>query len=164
MFNLLAKLNRKALDGLVTQGHRYFVRQTFEKAREAFDTTTKAHFLICHYKDAAKAKEHYDVLQDDPNRFLYCWDEPEHQQRLKVASEQPTGYKIYSNTFIDDWEHHLTDRFRAKIRSYIAELGWKPSRNDSVRFDFLPRFGEPFATLHFKKRVVEVSFDEIDAR
>lgn len=164
MFNLLAKFDDRVLDGFITQGHRYFVRQTFERAREPFDITTKAHFLICHYKDPAKAKEHFDVLTDDPNRFLYNWDEPEHQQRLKMAAGQPAGYKIFSNTFMENWEHHITDRFRAKIRAYIDELGWKPSRNDTVRFDFFPRFGEPFATLRFKKRVVEVSFDEIELR
>lgn len=165
MFNLLAKFDNRTLDGLLTQGHRYFVRQTFEKGREVFDITTKAHFLICHYKDPAKAKEHYDVLTDDPARFLYDWDAPEHQQRLRMAAEQPAGYKIFSNTFMENWEDHITDRFRAKIRGYIDnDLGWKPSRKDTVRFDFFPRFGEPYATLRFKKQAVEVSFEEIDAR
>lgn len=164
MFNLLAKFDNRALNGLLKQGHRYFVRQTFNQAREAFDNTTKALFLICHYKDGAKAKEHFDVLTDDPNRFLYSWDAPEHQERLKVDADGPEGYKIFSNTFIEDWENHITDRFRSKIRAYIDELGWKPSRNDVVKFDFFPRFGEPFATLRFKKQAVEVSFEEIDSR
>lgn len=165
MFNLMAKFDGRALDGFITQGHRFFVRQTFEKVREPFDITTKRHFLICHYKDEAKAKEHFDVLTDDPNRFLYHWDEPEHQLRLHLAAGGPEGYKIFSNTFVDDWESHITDRFRAQVRGYIdKELAWKPKRADTVRFVFFPRFGEPYVSLRFKKRQIEVSFEDIETR
>ena len=162
MFNFLAPFDEKNLDGFIKEGNRYFVRQTFNKAKDPFDIETRGHFLFCHYKEYAQAKEHFDVLMDDPNRYLYDWEDSEHREKLKVAASKPRGYKLFTNTFIPDWERHITDKFKSKVKAYIQSLGWKPGRNDSVKFDFFPRFGEPHISLRFKNREVHVTFDDIE--
>jgi hypothetical protein len=108
MFNPLEPWNEAALEGFIKAGMRYFVRQCFDRAKGPFDENIKGYFLFCHYKNYAPAKEHYDAIKDDPSRFLYDWEEPEHREKLSIAASRPPGYKLYTNTFMPKWEQHLT--------------------------------------------------------
>ena len=162
MFNPLALLDERSLRGMVSEGHRYFVRQTFNRARDPFAAEIKGCFLFCHYKELAKAKEHYDVLAQDPYRFLYDWENPLHREKLQVAAGGPAGYKIYTNTLVPDWENHITPRIREKIRAYIMRLGWKPTRVEAVKPVLYPHFGEICVSLRFRKQEVRVTFGEIE--
>ncbi|HEX2606777.1 MAG TPA: hypothetical protein VHK91_05335 [Flavisolibacter sp.] len=162
MFNPLAPFQLPVLQAMIAEGHRYFVRQTFLRSHDPFDQKTRGSFLFCHYKDYPKAKEHFDVLADDPLRFLYAWDDPDHQVRLQFAASAPEGYKLYSNTFLPDWEHHLTDRLKEQIRRYIQRLGWKPGKNDAIIPAFYPYFGEVYVALRFRKQEVRIKFEEIE--
>ncbi|MFL5742097.1 MAG: hypothetical protein ACJ75B_17875 [Flavisolibacter sp.] len=162
MFNPLAPLDQRAIDGMVTEGHRFFVRQSFPRAKDHFDEGIKGYFLFCHYKDYSKAKEHFDVLKQDPARYLYDWEVVSDRERLMIAASRPAGYKLYTNTFMPDWERHLTNRLREKIRLYIQRLGWKPDREESVNPVFYPWFGEVYVSLRFRKQEVKVKFEEIE--
>ncbi len=162
MFNPLALFDERALEGFVREGHRYFVRQTFERGRDPFDRTCRGVFLFCHYKDLPKAKEHYDVLAGDRNRFLYDWEDPLHRKKLITAAAGDHGYKIFSNTLVPDWEQHITDRVKAKIRAYIMRLGWKPAREEAVIPVLYPHFGEICVSLRFRKQEVRVTFEELE--
>jgi hypothetical protein len=161
-FNPLARLDERALEGMVRDGHRYFVRQTFNRGIDGFDTNVKGCFLFCHYKDLPKAKEHYDVLDGDPNRFLYDWENEAHRKKLRIAAAGPEGYKIYTNTLVPDWEKYMTDRVKQKIRAYIMKLGWKPTREEAVTPVLYPHFGEICVSLRFRKQEVRVTFEEIE--
>ena len=161
MFNPLAPWTEKALDGFIREGKKYFVRQTFNRAMHPFDEDIKRCFLLCHYDLYAHAKEHYDALKDDPARFLYEWDNEDDQQKLKIAAAQPHGYKIFSNTFMPDWERHITNRMKQKIRAFIAGKGWKPDGN-GVLIDFYPHFGEVMITLRFRDQKLSVKLEEVE--
>lgn len=147
---------------MVEQGHRYFVRQTFERARDPFDETTRGHFLFCHYQEWPKAKEHYDVLAGDPFRRLYDWGDPADRERLLVAAGGPAGYRVFSNTFLPEWEQHVTPRLRQKMKAYVARLGWKPARDEQVAPVFFPYFGEVYVSLKFRRQEVRVKLEEIE--
>ncbi len=162
MFNPLAILEERLLEALVQQDHRYFVRQTFERVRDPFDKGLKGCFLFCHYKDLSKAREHYDVLTADRNRFLYDWEDEVHRKRLKLAASGPAGYKIFSNTLVPDWEAHITRGTKEKIKAYIMRLGWKPTRDEAIIPVLYPHFGEICVSLRFRKQEVRVSFAEIE--
>jgi hypothetical protein len=162
MFNPLAIWTEDALNGFVREGKRFFVRQSFDRARNPFDENIKACFLFCHYETFSPAKEHYDALADDPNRFLYDWEDEEHRTKLLVAAEQPPGYRIYTNTFMPDWERHVTRKLKQKVRGYIEKNGWKPSREDGVLIDFYPHFGEVMITVRFREQKLSVKLAEIE--
>ena len=162
MFNPLALFDQEALNGFINEGKKYFVRQTFNRARDHFDEGIKGYFLFCHYNDYFRAKEHYDAISKDPNRFLYDWEKPEHKERLTIAAAKPEGFKIYTNTFMPDWERHVTNRIKEKVRAYVRKLGWKPDRGESVNPVFYPHFGEVYVSLRLKGREVRVKFEEIE--
>ena len=162
MFNPLAIWTEKALDGFVREGKRYFVRQRFDRARSPFAGEEKRCFLFCHYQVYTQAREHYDALMDDPDRFLYDWEVELHRQKLLLAASQPAGYEIYTNTFMPDWERHITSRLKQKIRGFIQTHGWKPGREDGVLIDFYPHFGEVMVTLRFRDQKLSVKLEEIE--
>ena len=162
MFNPLAPLNEAALDGLVKAGHRFFVRQTFNRAKDHFDEGIKGYFLFCHYEDYFRAKEHFDVLLHDPYRRIYDWETNADRDRLLVAAQQPPGFRVFTNTFLPDWERHLTNRLHAKIWRYVQQLGWKPKSGEAVQPQFYPHFGEVYVSLKLGSREVRVNFEEIE--
>jgi hypothetical protein len=162
MFNPLALWTEEALKGFIEDGHRYFVRQTFNRARNAFDENIRGYYLFCHYKEYAPAKEHFDALKNDPNRFLYDWEDEEHRKKLQIAAGQPPGYKIFTNTFIPDWENRITKAMKQKIRLYIQRKGWYPRREETVHIAFFPHFGEVMIILKFRGQEVHVPLDDIE--
>ena len=162
MFNPLAPFTEQALMGMTKEGHRYFVRQTFPRGLDYFEEGIKGSFLFCHYQEYPPAKEHFDALADDPHRFLYDWEDEEHRKKLVLAAGKPKGYKIFTNTFLLDWELHVTVRLKQKITSYIKSLGWKPAREDPVIPVFYPHFGEVMVSLKFRRQEVRVKFEEIE--
>ena len=162
MFLPFARFDEAALEGFLKEGQRYFVRQDFPRARSAFDEGIRGYFLLCHYADYFRAKEHFDTLVQDPFRFLYDWEEEEHRKKLLVAASSPKGYRIYTNTFLPDWERHLTTRIHQKIRAYVKSLGWKPRSGEGVEPVFYPHFGEVYIRLKMGKREVRVKFEEIE--
>lgn len=162
MFNPLAPLTTEALEALVKGGNRFFVRQSFARARQPFDEGIRGYFLFCHYENFFKAKEHLEVLSEDPYRRLYDWEDEEDRKRLLLAASGPPGYRIFTNTFAPDWERHLTDRIHQKIRAYVRQLGWKPARGESVQPQFYPHFGEVCVSLKLGSREVRVKFEEIE--
>jgi hypothetical protein len=111
-----------------------------------------------------RRKNIIDALADDPHRFLYDWQEPAHREKLTVAASRPTGYEIYSNTFMPDWERHITNRLKQKIRAFIQGNGWKPGGEDGVLIDFYPHFGEVMVTLRFRDQKLSVKLEEIEKR
>ena len=162
MFNPLAPWTGKALEGFLREGKRYFVRQRFDRAKNVLDQDTKVCLLLSHYESYPQAKEHFDALQDDMHRFLYDAEIPEHLHRLQKAAEPPEGYKVFTNTFMPDWERHITRRIRQKIMAYIDGKGWKPVRNETVLIDFYPHFGEVMLTLRFREQKLSIKLAEIE--
>jgi hypothetical protein len=162
MFNPLAPMSQEALLSMVEDGNRYFVRQTFSRARVPFDEGIKGCYLFCHYKEYSHAKEHFDALNTDTERFLYDWEIEEHRKKLEIAASAPPGYRIYTNTFVPDWERHLTDKVKRSVRAYINKQGWKPGREEGVDISFYPHFGEVMIILRFKRQEVRINFEEIE--
>jgi hypothetical protein len=162
MFNPLAIFSPEALDGFVEKGMRFFVRQDFPRGRRPLEERIKGSFLFSHYENYFRAKEHFDVLAEDPFRFLYEWENPAHREKLRVAASQPEAYRIFANAFVPNWEDHLTDPLREKIRAYVNRLGWKPSRSEGIEPQFYPHFGEMHVCLKFRGREVRVNFAEIE--
>jgi hypothetical protein len=162
MFNPLAPLDEKALESMVAEGYRYFVGQSFHRARDLFEGGAKDHCLFCHYKEWTVAKEHFDAVKHDPNKALYDWEKEGDKKTLLAAARGAELYNAYTNTFLPDWENHITDRIKHKIRAYITKQGWKGSREEGVHISFYPHFGEVMVTLRFRRQEVKVKFEEIE--
>ena len=164
MFNPFYPFTQKLLQGMVSQGKYFFVRQRLNRGMAILPSGELSGklYLMTHYSNLVTAQDHYGTIAHDPNRFLYDWLYPGHQEKLLKAAQLHEEYSVYGAVLRTDWESLITDAMEEKVRSYIASLGWEPKRSDAVTFDFELRFGELYATIHFKKRKVRAKFEDIE--
>ena len=104
MHNPLVLFSTDLLNSFIKAGHKFFVRQTYKRGIDHFDDTQKGAYLISHYNDINKATMHFEALKFDGNRYLYDISKEEDLQRLKIAAQQPNGYKIYSALLQQAWK------------------------------------------------------------
>ncbi len=161
MHNPFVLLTTRLLESLIKADNTFFVRQTYPRGKNQLDPLNKAAFLFTHYTDYSRAKTHYDALDNDPNKFLYNINEPEHYEKLFIAASQPQGFHIYSPLVQQPWKP--TAPIAAKIRNYINQkMGWNPGRSDAVKADLFIQFGELFITLKFGIHEVKLPLAEIE--
>jgi hypothetical protein len=161
MHNPFPLYSERLLDALIKAGHKYFVRQTYKRGFDHFDTEQRGSFLITHYNDLNKANIHYEALTNDGNRFLYDISNSEHLEKLRVASRQPVGYKIYTPLLQQEWKP--SPQIAQGIRRYIDyKLRWKPAREETVQTNLFTQFGELFITLKFRIQEVKVPLADIE--
>jgi hypothetical protein len=162
MFNPFAPLSNPLLLAFVRAGKKYFVRQTFHRGDDDFEGT-KGSFIITHYAEAGHAEHHLGAISEDQNRFLYEWENAEHQKKLILASNQPAGYKIYSSVFVKNWQAHISNPVKQRLRNYIQmKLGWSASRGERLSFDIYANYGELYAQLKLGSEEVRIKLEDIE--
>lgn len=108
------------------------------------------------------AQHHLGAISQDHYWFLYEWGNPDHQQKLYIATSQPAGYKVYSAVFIKDWEK-LVSTTKAKAKDFIeTKIRWKPGRGDNVDNSVYVNYGELYAQLKLRGHEVRVKLEEIE--
>jgi hypothetical protein len=163
MFNPFALFSNALLLAFVRSGKKYFVRQTFTRANDDFENDVKGCFIITHYAEAGHAEHHVGAISHDPNRFLYQWDNPEHQKKLIVASHQPAGYKVYSSVFVKDWQTRISNPVKQNLRNYIhGKLGWNPLNGERLSFDIYANYGELYAQIKLRGQEVRIKLEDIE--
>ncbi|MGB8192452.1 MAG: hypothetical protein WCF67_11065 [Chitinophagaceae bacterium] len=163
-FNPFSPLTTDLLDAFIKSGKRYFVRQTFRRGRDHFNTDVKEYFLICHYTDIGYALAHFNGIEEDAYRFLYNWDDKEHRSKLEIAAQNPPGFRIYANVFEKNWQRHITNPIKYKIRRYIENsLQWRPSTGETVDFQLYSHFGETFARITHNNKEVRLKLADIES-
>lgn len=163
MFNPFCIFTPKLLDALVKKNKKYFVRQSFKRGFSYLDIGIRGYFMMSHYSDLGEAREHFDAIEKDGNRFLYDWENPEHRKKLIIASRNPSGFKVYANLFEKNWERHITEQFRCRIRRYIEDkLHWRPTNRDTINFHIDVRYGEPYGRIQTRNLEVSVRLEEIE--
>ena len=162
MLNPFAPLSKPLLDAFVKAGKKYFVRQSFPRAKDHFDECIKGYFIFTHYAEIGHAQHHLGAISQDPHRSLYEWDNPQHQLKLYVAAGQPAGYKVYSAVFIKDWEK-LVNSMKEKAKDYIeTKVRWRPGAGDHVDINIYVHYGELYAKLKLRGQEVRVKLEEIE--
>lgn len=163
MFNPLYPLTTDVLQATIDRGCVYFVRNTYTQAFDHFDHNIKGYYLFTHYNDLAKAEAHYNSIKHDKSRFLYDWNNPEHQDRLKKAAASPQGYKIFSTYFLPDYKKKITNPLKDKINKYMyRHTDWKPGRGETVNVDFFLQFGTLYITMSYAGQQIKVNFTDIE--
>lgn len=160
-FNPLAILTPEVLQGLAEAGNRYFVRQHYPRGHNG-SANLRGSFVFSHYDQYFGAKEHLDVLAQDPYRKLYDWHHEADRRRLLLAASQPPGFRVYANLFAEQWQRQLTPLLKDRIRRYVAGLGWNVPGSEAIEPRFFPHFGEVFVSLQYGSREVRVNFEEIE--
>lgn len=163
MFNPYCIFTKELLDAFEKSGKRYFVRQTFKRGIDHFNTDIKAYFLVCHYDNLDDALAHFNAIAGDGNRFLYDRQIPEHRSRLYVAAQHPRGFKVYANVFEKNWLRHITNRLKYKVRRYVDNtLQWRPANSETVDCQFYSHFGETHALIKLRNQEVRLKLEDIE--
>ena len=163
MYNPLCLFTERLLDAFVKANKKYFIRQSYPRGFNLIDKDIKGYFLISHYGDLNQAKQHFDAIKRDGNRYLYDWDKEEDQKKLRVAISQPEGYKIFADVVMPDWKERAEAVLKEKLKRYIRfKLKWFPSKNDTVDFDLYPNFGEVFVTMKLRNQQIKVSLADVE--
>lgn len=156
MHNPLALLDKVVLDGLISAGHAYFVRQTYARGN---DPRMKEVLLLSPYLSKTAALAHYEAIAEDPRRYIYILEE---QERLYRAAAQPSGYLVYI-ALLKERTWNPSYELAAKIKRYItSEAGWKPERRDDVQAFLFMQFGELFITLKLNQEEIKVPLSDIE--
>jgi hypothetical protein len=95
MHNPLALLSPEVVMSLAKHGFVAFVRQSYPRGKDHFDTETIEAFLITPYKNLSLANEHMQHISADYRKQLYHAGNPEEMEKLLMAASQPKGYKVY---------------------------------------------------------------------
>ena len=156
MFQPFQPFTAPLLEALVLKGKRFFVRQTYTRYKG-----THA-FLLSHYSQRVTAEDHFGAIAHDPNRFLYCWNEDSHRQRLMRAATDPSPYLVFAALFRADWEKSIPGHFADCLRQYIGKLGWQPRRDDGVQTHYEIQFGELFIRIRQGRKEVQVKLEDVE--
>lgn len=163
MINPFSPLSRPLLDAFIKSGKKYFVRQTYTRCRNLLEDGLKGCFIFTHYAEIGHAQHHIGAISEDSGRFLYEWDNKEHQQRLIVSAGSPAGYKIYSSVFEKDWQKWITMPLKDKVKKYIDDtLHWKPGGGETVDFQIYINYGELYAKLKLRAQEVRIKLEVIE--
>jgi hypothetical protein len=162
MFNPFYAFNEAFLQGAVSQGKQFFVRQSFPRGKSAVDKDVKGAYLITHYDHYAAAKGHFDAISHDPYCFLYDWNNPEHNSRLKKATSPGKEYRIYAAVMKVDWEKDIPFWTKEKVKRYAARYGWGSTGRKKMHGIFELHVGELFLRLQSGGMNRAIKFEEIE--
>lgn len=156
MYNPFPLLNAALLQEQITNGKRWFVRQTYRRGGARA-------FLLRAYTDGEKeyAEQHMETLSKDRHAFLYDAELPGHRQRLERAAGQPEGYQVYYAVKKGrDWTP--PEAYQQKIRSYIWKNhpDWRAPAKIEVGLE--EEFGELFLVLQCKSEEVTIPLATIE--
>jgi len=164
MYNPYTILTPEILAAMLKQP-MYFVRQYYPRGLPPGDDNINS-LLFTHYihhdADKERADRHMRLLMKDKYRFLYDSTNELHFEKLKIASSQPSGYRIYINLLPKKWK--ANDLLKMKISSYISAKmpWWNYSPKDKLNVTLKERYGELFIALLWRGRQTEVLLDDIE--
>ncbi len=165
MHNPYSLLTPEILSALLKQP-MYFVRQEYKRGQFIYDDKKIVTVLLTHYPlhdiEKERAQRHMRLLFKDPYRFLYQSTEPDHYEKLKLASLQPQGFRVYINLMASPWK--ASPSMKLKISNYVRDKlpWWNYSPADKLKVTLKERYGELFLALLWRGQQTEVVLEEIE--
>lgn len=165
MLNPYAILTPSLLDAMLRQP-MYYVRQHYERGHDPLMDDNTVPLLFTHYThhetDVERVHRHMRLLHKDPYRFLYNSREPEHLEKLRVAAQQPAGFRIYINLLPRQWK--AGDGLKRKINSYLMHRlpWWHYSPADKLKVTLKERYGLLYLAMLWRGQQTEVLLSEIE--
>ena len=144
----------------------YFVRKYYERGTDPWCDGQHIPLLLTHYAhhetDKERVERHMRLLMKDPYRFVYDGTIPAHLEKLKLAAEQPAGFRVYINLLPDKWK--AGDSLKKKISSYVMNHlpWWQYSPADKLKVTLKERYGQLYLALLWRGQQTEVILSEIE--
>lgn len=163
MYNPFPLLSMGLLQDQLAKGKRYFVRQTYPRGMEP--RLIAAFLLRAYFADEKElADNHMTTLNKDGNSFLYDTEITGHLEKLRIASTQPFGYKIfYAAKKGLDWRP--PQAYQEKMRRYIRQShpNWRPPKEgDTISIGLYEEFGRLYLRFTLGDEEDRIPFDQIE--
>ena len=160
MFNPFAQFEPHFLSGFRQKGTVAFVQQTYNRGQLPLDS--RPAYLLTHFNRLEWAREHYDVLQHDPERKVFIIDAATDLQALRTALAGKAAL-YYMALTVKDANRRAKKALEKQLRSFIdRETSWRPTRDEEVDLDLEITFGEIFVKLFYGNNQVKEKLDRLD--
>ncbi|SKD10090.1 hypothetical protein SAMN05660461_5990 [Chitinophaga ginsengisegetis] len=161
MHNPLALFTTEVLNALLTHGFTIFVRQSYPRGKDHFDSNIKEAFLFTPYKDIGEANQHFQYIRYDVRKYVYQVQRVEEFERLKIAAAQPEGYKNYVDKLAaKQWRPSA--QMGTKIGNYVrAHTKWK-AREGSISVNLFLHYGELMLRLSNGAEEIKVKLSDVE--
>ena len=165
MYNPFYPFTLRLLEPMLAKNNRYFVLQSFRRSRSLLGAQKSADFLLTHYTDSGRARDHFDAIRNDADRRLFNMDIMEDRKALVTFLDTENGNQVYAHLTTPDWKEKAVQQLNKKWRAYIqAETNWNPRREDEINPDMEIIFGEVYMVLSFRAERLRVKLEDIEMR
>ena len=163
MFNPFAQFMTQYLPVFKEKGIKAFVKQTYDRGRDLLKPDPQPAFILNHFSDAGKAKEHYNAIETDPARRIYYTDDSQDWEQLTTLLNNPSGNLFYTVLVVKDVNEKARKCLEKNIRSYINyKTDWNPDSYARISFSLEFVFGEIYVLLIFGPRKIRMKLDELE--
>ncbi len=157
-YNPLALLTKVYLDGLIQEGHIFFVRQSYPRG---LAMGTKEAFLFTPYNNVFSVNRHIKAIREDPRALVYNILTPTDQRKLYIAASQPNGYAVYLNQ-LKDRKWKCPKDLQNKLERFAMSTGMGELYT-KVDFHLSLSFGNLIFKLHNNRGLrKEISLDSLE--
>ena len=163
MFNPFLQIDIRHLNVYKQKGVKAFVQQTYDRGRNPHDESQQSAFLLIHFNEINKAREHFEAIKTDPGRRLYFIDVANDWQQLQNLLRPGSHTKIFSILTVPGVHEKARRVLDKKLHYFIdRKTNWRPRSYDLVAFDFKIVFGEIWVVLTYGARHEEIKLDDLE--
>jgi len=161
MFNPFSTFEPHFLSGFRQKGVQAFVQQTYDRGRMPLDP--RPAYLLTHFNRLDWAREHYDVLQHDPNRKVFVIELPSDLQALRSAITGKSAL-YYTILTVKDANKKARKALSKQLLNFIhRNTNWNPASYKDIELDLEISFGEIFVKLFYKQNQVKEKLDRLES-
>jgi hypothetical protein len=163
MFNPFAQFMPQYLPAFKEKGVKAFVRQTYERGKDLLKSDPQPSYILNHFSDANKAREHYNAIDTDPNRRIYFTEDKQDWEQLTVLLNNTSSQLCYTILVVKDVNEKARKCLETHIRSYIhSKTDWQPASYARISFSLEFVFGEIYVLLIYGPRKIRMKLDELE--
>lgn len=166
MYNPFAEISEPLINAMI-KSPKLFVREHYARGITPGCEEGSQAFLFTHYEKtnvrmASLATIHMAQIQDDPCRFLYDSENPDHRSRLLKACQPSCQYKVFINLLYQKWE--APHWMRKKIHFFMLHNypWWHYSKKNQLHIHLKDRYGQLYLHLSWKANTADLLLDELE--
>lgn len=163
MFNPCYPFTTELLEAMLRKEVVHFVRSTYNRGWDKRDETIKEVLLMSHYHTAKEAERHFNVIRNDPHRFLYDARNAEQLAKLRIDASQPEGYKVFSKIIEPGKEQKATILFKENTKRYLYKnTQWDLRGRITIYPRLYFQLGELYTRISHDGDEITVKFEDIE--
>jgi len=156
MFNPFELFEARYVPLFEKKGIKVFVMQSYPRGKTDYRTP----FVFTYFNNPDFARNHFDVIQRDPNRRMFSMPEQKNDL-LSILNDRQNI--CFVTLFRADAGREARKLFDKGIKAYIArDTNWHPRNSDEVVLKLIHVFGKVRAELSWNGERHRTDIDDIE--